>query len=190
MRSAGPGRARDPGRVVTVVVVAAAEVGVGAGWLRGRLPRTRCSGPRGGRVAQTPIPERSSCGWSIAHCSTCMPPSEPPIAASGRWTPRWASSAPVDAHEVGDGEEREAQPVRPARRRIRRRRARRAAGSRRAGWRRPRRSGRCRRGLPGPISVVPPARPGRVSVVAGGMRVAGQGVADEHALAPSASSSP
>ena len=31
-------------------------------------------------------------GSSIAHCSACIPPSEPPIAAWRRPTPRWSSS--------------------------------------------------------------------------------------------------
>ena len=34
-----------------------------------------------------------SSGWSITHCSTCMPPSDPPIAAARRSMPRCASSA-------------------------------------------------------------------------------------------------
>ena len=35
----------------------------------------------------------SSSGASSAHCSTCMPPSEPPMAASGRSMPRCAVRA-------------------------------------------------------------------------------------------------
>ena len=41
--------------------------------------------------AQTSTPRSTSPGWSIAHCSTCMPPREPPIAPCTRVIPSWAS---------------------------------------------------------------------------------------------------
>ena len=37
-------------------------------------------------------PARMSCGWSIAHCSTCMPPSDPPMAPARVPISRCASS--------------------------------------------------------------------------------------------------
>ena len=44
-------------------------------------------------LAQMMIAEPSSPGASSAHWRACMPPSEPPTAASGRAMPRWAISA-------------------------------------------------------------------------------------------------
>ena len=44
-------------------------------------------------LAQTSTARSISVGWSSAHCSACMPPSEPPIAVCSRRTPRWSSSA-------------------------------------------------------------------------------------------------
>ena len=51
-------------------------------------------------LAQITTAAPSSPGASSAHWSACMPPSEPPIAASGRSTPRWRHQRPLDAHEV------------------------------------------------------------------------------------------
>ena len=93
----------------------------------------------------------TSSGWSIAHCSTCMPPSEPPIAAEQPLDRRGGrSSAPVHRDEVGapcsSGKRRPyGSPVAGSRRG----RARSCPGSRRGGWRRRRRSGRCRAACPG-----------------------------------------
>ena len=42
----------------------------------------------------------SSPGWSIAHCSTCIPPSEPPIAACGPLDAEVGEQPAVDGHEV------------------------------------------------------------------------------------------
>ena len=44
-------------------------------------------------LAQISTARSTSCGWSSAHCSACIPPSEPPIAACSRSTPSSASSA-------------------------------------------------------------------------------------------------
>ena len=119
----------------------------------GRRPRTRCSAPRGGRSRRRRRRACRSSGWSSAHCSTCMPPSEPPIAAEQPLDAEVAQQRAVHAHEVGDGEEREAQPVRLARRRVDRHRARSCRGSRRAGWRRSTKKRSVSSGLPGPIRL-------------------------------------
>ena len=34
-----------------------------------------------------------SCGWSMTHCSTCMPPSDPPMAPASRVMPKCAIRA-------------------------------------------------------------------------------------------------
>ena len=44
-------------------------------------------------LAQTSTARSISAGWSSAHCSACIPPSEPPIAACSVRTPRCSSSA-------------------------------------------------------------------------------------------------
>ena len=76
--------------------------------------------------------------------------------------PRCASSARCTAHEVGDRERAGSAGRTAGRWPGRSTPARSCPGSRPAGWRRRRRSGRCRRGLPGPIRVShQPGRPGR-----------------------------
>ena len=44
-------------------------------------------------LAQTITAEPSSSGASSAHWSACIPPRDPPTAASGRAMPRWAIRA-------------------------------------------------------------------------------------------------
>ena len=51
-------------------------------------------------LAQIASAAPSSPGASSAHCSACMPPSEPPMAASGRSTPEVAHQRALDAHQV------------------------------------------------------------------------------------------
>ena len=89
-----------------------------------------------------------------------------------------AQQRAVHAHEVGDGEEREAQPVRLAAGRVDRHRARRAAAAAEQVRGDDEEAVRVER-LAGADEVVPPAGPLRVAVVPGRVGVAGQGVADE-----------
>ena len=73
-------------------------------------------------LAQISTARSTSCGWSSAHCSACIPPSEPPIAACSRSTPSSREQRAVDAHEVADAEEREVEAVGLAGLRVDRRR--------------------------------------------------------------------
>ena len=95
-------------------------------------------------LAQTSTARSISSGASSAHCSACMPPSEPPTAACSRSHAEVAQQRAVHGDEVADGEQREVQAVRLAGRGVRSTTARSCPGSRRAGSRRSRRSGRCR----------------------------------------------
>ena len=85
----------------------------------------------------------------------------------------------VHLHQIGDGEDRKAEPVGPPRRRVGRRWAGRAAAA-------PEQVGRddmppVRVERPtGADQVVPPADPGGIAMVAGRMGVAGEGVAHEN----------
>ena len=138
---------------------------------------------RAARWRRSRGPRPSSSGWSSAHCSTCMPPSEPPIARE----------RPLDAEvreQARGARVTRSRTVQSGKRRpygspvagIDRATGRSCPGSRRAGSRRRRSSRSVSSGLPGPIrlSHQPGAR--RVAVVAGGVRVAGQRVADEDAV--------
>ena len=74
------------------VVVAAAEVGVADDRLAGDLGEAMfCAVSLEVEQASTAAP--SSPGASSAHCSACIPPSEPPIARAAGSTPRWRQSA-------------------------------------------------------------------------------------------------
>ena len=73
-----------------------------------------------------------------------MPPSDPPATAASRVDAELVEERALGAHHVGDGDDREVRPVGPAGRRVRSTTAPSCRGSRRAGWCRRRRSGRCR----------------------------------------------
>ena len=101
-RGASPGRPSPPG---------------------GPVRETRCSAPNGACCRRSAAPRKRAPDRRAAHCSTCMPPIDPPITHNSVSMPSRSSSMACARTMSRNGDERKIQPPGLAGRRIVRGRA-------------------------------------------------------------------